>query len=31
MVPKNLFSEKLVEYAFIVRSWSYFYSYIADP
>jgi hypothetical protein len=31
MVARGSFSEKLVEYVFTVSSWSYFYSYIADP
>jgi hypothetical protein len=31
MVVRGPFSEKLVEYAITVVSWSYFYSYIADP
>jgi hypothetical protein len=31
MIAKGHFSEKLTEYAIAVGSWSYFYSYIADP
>ena len=31
MVARGPFSDKLVEYAITVSSWSYFYSYIADP